>query len=105
MNLNLSTNALENLFPKQCISRFGDVAGPAESPGLNPGDFRLWGCLKVAEFAAKPNTVVELKNYIRNKVIEIPVSTICRVKANFFKRLRTYVVIDLGHLSVFIFHK
>lgn len=63
----------------------------------------IFGC-GAAEFAAKPNTVVKFKKYIKNKAIEIPVSTIRRVKAHFVKRLRTYVEIDVGHLSVFIFH-
>ena len=43
------------------ISRFGDIAWPARSPGLTVPDFFLWGFLKDRVFRRRIMTIQEIK--------------------------------------------
>ena len=62
---------LTECFDDRKISRNGNVNWPSRSPDLTSPDFFLWGYLKDKVFANKPRTLQELKDNIRNEIMEL----------------------------------
>ena len=64
----VNLSILRDRFPRQVISRFGDVEWPARSPDLSPLDFFLWGYLKSRVYRENPTTLDQLKEAIRIEI-------------------------------------
>jgi hypothetical protein len=60
-----SINVLNEVSENRLISR---GLWPARSPALNPCDFYLWGNLKDKVYSNNPQTLVELKQSIRETI-------------------------------------
>jgi len=70
-------NTLHPLFPGHLISRYGDIEWPARSPDLSVCDFYLWGHLKSVVYSApSPRTTQELKLWIQEEILRIPVDVL-----------------------------
>lgn len=94
---------LREHFPERLISLRGDHPWPARSPDLTPCDFFLWGYLKSIVYNDRPQTLLHLKNNIRNAIADIPVSMLERVEENFKKRVSQCIDNGGHHLSDVIF--
>jgi hypothetical protein len=79
-SINVSNEVLEN----RLISR---GLWPARSPDLNSCDFYLWGNLKDKVYSNNPQTLVKLKQSIRETILSIEVSELKLVSNNIYKRL------------------
>lgn len=99
-----SMAVLRQLFPHRLISRFGDIFWPPRSPDLSVCDFFLWGYLKLRVYEAKPRTLNELKEAIRQEITRINRDLLERVEANFRKRLQQCVNENGHHMLDVIFH-
>ena len=77
-----SMQLLREHFPERLISLRGDLPWPARSPDLTPCDFFLLGYLKSIVYNDRPQTLLHLKNNIRNAIADIPVSILERVEEN-----------------------
>ena len=62
---------LTECFDDKIISRNGNVNWPSRFPDLTSPDFFLWGYLKDKVFANKPRTLQELKDNIRNEIMDL----------------------------------
>jgi hypothetical protein len=84
---------LRNLFPRHLISRFGDFNWPARSPDLSSPVLFLWGHLKNRVFQARPHSIRDLKNWIRQEIEEVNQNPVFlqRVMNNFRQRLQETV--------------
>jgi hypothetical protein len=67
-----SVSVLQEMFPQHIISRGSDVPWSAHSPDLSACDYFLWGYLKTKIFIAKPRTIQELKQRIKEEIAAIP---------------------------------
>ena len=72
---------------------------PPYSPGLNPCDFFLWGCVKDKVYLNNPKTISDLKNAIQNEIEKISTATLEAVIQNFVIRLRHVVTTDGSHIE------
>ena len=59
-------------FPGRWLGRRGPHEWPAKSPDLTPCDFSLWGWVKEEVYQAKPRTMEQLEDRIRNVIINAP---------------------------------
>ena len=57
------------------------------SPDVNPPDLFLWGHLKDEVYKAKPQTIEELKQKIREEIAVISTETCKAVMAAFLRRM------------------
>lgn len=74
---NESLPVVKEMFRKKVISRIGDIPLLPRSPDLTPLDFFLWGYLKSRIHIHKPATIIQLKENIRQEIINIPCA-LCR---------------------------
>ena len=54
------------------LGRRGPHEWPARSPDLTPCDFFLWGWAKEEVYRAKPRTMEQLEDRIRNIITNVP---------------------------------
>jgi len=54
------------------LGRRGPHEWPARSPDLTPCDFFLWGWAKEEVYWAKPRTIEQLEDRIRNVITNVP---------------------------------
>ena len=101
---NATMRLLHNLFPDQIISRNGDVQWPPRSPDLTAPDFFLWGYLKSRVYANKPQTLLQLKQNIRDEISGISAEMCETVMKNVIQRARICDANRGGHLADIIFH-
>ena len=87
-------NFFREHFPERLISLRGDLPWPARSPDLNLCDFFLWGYLKSIVYNDRPQTLLHLKNNIRNAIADIPVSMLERVEENLKKRVTRVLTME-----------
>ena len=67
----------DRTFIQRWVGRRGSAAEfPPRSPDLTPPDVYLWGTLKNTVYAAKPQTLEELRDQIEHANIDIPLATI-----------------------------
>lgn len=83
-----SVSVLRPLFPNRLVSRFGDVAWPPRSPDLSMCDYFLWGYLTSRVYKRHPRTLDELKDSIRENIVQIDRRLLETVEANFHTRLQ-----------------
>jgi len=88
-------------FPRNVVSRFGDVPWPPRSPDLSACDFFLY--LKSKVYVRKSRTVDDLKVSIREEIVTVPREMLVNVMQNFEERLQTCVRQEGRHLSDIIF--
>ena len=98
-----SMAVLRPLFPNHLISRFGDIAWPPRSPDLSTWDFFLWGYLKSRVYQDKHRTLNELKESIRQQIIQINRHLLARVEANVRNRLQQCFDANGRHMPDIIF--
>lgn len=96
---------LRERFPRQVISRFGDVEWPARSPDLSPLDFFLWGYLKGRVYRENPTTLDQLKEAIRTEIRLISSEMTAEVMKNMRKRVDFCIASNGRHLKDIIFKK
>jgi hypothetical protein len=99
-----SMDVIRRLFPNRLVSRFGDIAWPPRSPDLSMCDYFLWGYLKSRVYERKPRTLDELKNSIRQQIVQIDRDLLERVYANLRTRLQKCITENGHHLQDVIFH-
>jgi len=63
---------LDQKFPGRWLGRRGPHEWPAGSPHLTPCDFFLWGWAKEEVYWAKPRTMEQLEDRIRNVITSVP---------------------------------
>ena len=63
---------LDQKFPGRWLGRRGPHEWPARSPDLTPCDFFLWGWAKEEVYRAKPRTMEQLEDRIRNVITNVP---------------------------------
>src|SRR5277367_1609163 len=100
---NISIHLLQQNFPGRLISKRGDIEWPPRSPDLNPPDFFLWGHLKEEVFKTKPTNTDELKQQIRNVIVNISQDTLQAVTRNCALRFRDCFVRNGAHFE-HVFH-
>ena len=62
---------LDQKFPGRWLGRRGPHEWPARSPDLTPCDFFLWSWVKEEVHRAKPCTMEQLKDWIRNVITNL----------------------------------
>jgi len=87
------------------ISRFGDIAWPAQPPDFTVPDFFLWGFLKDRVFRRHIMTIQELKQATVNKVVAIDEDLQRCAYGNFQTGLQQCIDVNGGHLTDVIFRK
>ena len=82
------------------IGRRGPIEWPARSPDLTPLDFYLWGHLKDLVYARCPRTVEDLKNFIREAILEInELGLMNKVLLEFKRRMRLVIENGGSHIE------
>ena len=76
-----SNDSLNHLISRRC-----DPEWAPHSPGLNPPDFYLWGCLKDNVYTNNPQTINDHKAATAAKIRAIPREECVRVIQNFARR-------------------
>lgn len=71
---------LHRTFPDRWIGRRGTVEWPARSPDLTPLDFFLWGYLKSKVYTNRPGNIRELKDRIRQEMLNITPAVLQNVR-------------------------
>ena len=66
---------------------------------LNPPDFFLWGYLKDRVYAARPKSITELKEAIKEEIRPIPGSVCKDVFNNFVLRVKKCTELNGGYLK------
>ena len=97
-------DVLGPVFEDRIISRRADVIQPPRSCNLTPLDYYLWGAVKVKSYADKPETIVPLKDNIRETIGIIQLHTIDNVFKNWTNRVGHAVASRGSHLIEIIFH-
>ena len=95
----MSQNWLKDHFQSRVVSLKMDLQWPPHSPDLSPPDFFLWGHLKDKVYKDKPETLLELKESIREEIRVIPRSMCKRVMANFVMRLKKCLEQNGAHVE------
>ena len=72
---------------------------PPRSPDLTPLDFYHWGTLKNAAYAAKPQTLEELRDHIEHAINDIPLATIQMVCHSVRRRCWECTVAEGGYFE------
>lgn len=78
---------LDTVFPERWIGRRGPIEWPPRSPDLTPLDFFLWGYVKSKVYLHKPANTEELKNRIREEILQITPEVISNVLESYVNRL------------------
>ena len=97
-------DVLRSVLKDRIISRRADVVWPPRSCNSTPLDFYLRGAVKDKCYADKPETIVALKDNIREAIGEIQLHTIDNVLKNWTDRVGYYMASRGSHLNVIIFH-
>ena len=71
---------LNDYFPNQLISRFGNIPWPPRSPDLAPSDFFMWGYIKSRVYVTNPTNLHELKNNIHSEIRQLSTDTLTTKK-------------------------
>ena len=87
----LALDWLKNNFGTRLVSLKTEFEWAPHSPDLSPPDFFLWGYLKEKVFQNSPQTIIELKENIRQEMQAIPASVCKNVMENFIRRLKACV--------------
>ena len=83
---------LRPVFEDRIIIRRADVVCPPQSCDLTPLDYYLWGAVKDKSYADKPETIVTLKDNIREAIGEIQMDTIDNVLENWAESLFNEII-------------
>lgn len=75
-NANMVTTYLNRRFPNSWIGTNGSIRWPPRSPCLNPLDYYLWGYLKNKVYDTPSESIVHLKQKIREEIAAIPPAVI-----------------------------
>lgn len=94
---------LRQAFPGRVISRYGDLHWPARSPDLTAPDFFLWSFLKSRVYINKPQTLVALKENIRQEIENLSPEVLRTVMENVVKRAQICINSGGSHLTDIIF--
>jgi len=78
-------------FPGLWLGRRGPREWPARSPDLTPCDFFLWGWAKEEVYRAKPRTMEQLQDRIRNAITNVPYDFLQKTVDSIPGRLRKLV--------------
>jgi len=90
-------NAVQQIFGN--ISKNSNIHWPPRSPDSTACDFFLWGYLKSKVYSQKPRDVEELKNEIREEIVNTSLEVICRAMENIRGRLEECLRKDGGRLE------
>ncbi|OXU17613.1 hypothetical protein TSAR_007725 [Trichomalopsis sarcophagae] len=96
MELNHSTEILNDRFPNRSIGRGGPIAWPPRSPGLIPLDFYLWGYHKNTVYREKLTTAYDMRMRIQNACANIPRNVLIRTVGHFQQRLQLCLQVGLN---------
>ena len=101
----VNVSILRDRFPRQVISRFGDVEWPARSPDLSPLDFFVWGYLKSRVYRENPTTIDQLKEAIRTEIGLVSSHMTAEVMRDMRKRIDLCIASNRRHLKDIMFKK
>jgi hypothetical protein len=91
---------LNRHFDERWIGRDGPIRWPPRSPDLTPLDYWLWGDLKRRVYAAKCETIDQLKQRITDQVNEITAEIRLSALADFLRRLQVCIEKEGAHVEV-----
>jgi len=83
---------LDQKFLERWLGRRGTHEWPARSPDLTPCYFFLWGWAKEEVYQAKPHTMEQLEDRIRNVITSVPHEFLQKTVHSIPGRLRKLVV-------------
>ena len=92
-------NFLDQKFRGRVISRGTDNAWPAHSPDLNPLDFYFWAVAQRRVYKAKPSTIAELINVLKQFASEISKEELENVALVVLDRARLCLQVNGGHFQ------
>lgn len=95
---------LQDIFGERIISRRSDFNWPPRSPDLTAPDFFLWGYLKERVYVNKPETILQLKNNIREEIRAITPEILRKVMEKVLERAQLCEAANGHHLRDVIFH-
>ena len=88
------------VFEDPIISHRSDIVWPPHSCDLTPLDYYLWAAFKNKFYADKPETIVDLKDNIREAISEIKLHTIDGVLKNWTDRVGYQMASRGSHLFI-----
>jgi len=103
---NESMAIVQNMFPGDLTSHFGDVPWPPRSPSFSTCDSFLWGYLKLRVYAHKPRTLNDLKEAICQGIRPIDRQLLACVMDDFKKKgletasKKTVVILLISFLKI-----
>ena len=95
----VAKNFLQEKFQNRVISRGSAINWPARSPDLNPLDFHFWGTVQAEVYRAKPQTIENLVEYVRNFADSYDAEILRNAATNVLKRARLCIQADGGHFQ------
>ena len=86
-------------FQGRVISRGTANAWPAHSPDINPLDFYFWAVAQKRVYEAKPSTIAELINVVKQFASEIRKEVLENVALDVLERARLCLQVNGGHFQ------
>jgi len=81
-------NAVQQIFGNRIVYKNGNIHWSSRSPDLTACDFFLGRYLKSKVYSQKPRDVEELKNKIREEIVNTPLEVIYRAMENHTWKIR-----------------
>ena len=92
-------NTLRAAFCGRLLSWFGDIQWPSNSPDLTAANFFFVGYLKAQVFTHTLPDINNLKNAIRQEIVNVTQSTLRRVMASVPGRWQQFLDCHGGHFQ------